>query len=360
MPPTAPAPAPRRAAPARATIADVAAQAGVSKATVSRFLNGRTELLTPDIAERVRAAIAELHYHPSPMAQALKHGRSRLIGLVVADVTNPFSVAVLQGAEKACQAAGYLLVLFNLGNEPGREREALQAVQAYQLDGLILNRVDTNVQLWQPATEHGKPIVLVDRFQAGLDADFVSVDNAAIVHLALEHLLANGFGELLLVSEPTEGVSSRAERRTTFEAAQAAQPAPGRWRGDYWESPGNEPADVARLAERLRRLVDQGRARGAMPAVLASNAIATLRVATAAQHAGLALGRDLGFVGIDETDWAGLIGPGLTTIAQPTDALGQAAARCLIERLHGLQEPARTLALPGTLIARGSSQPLNH
>lgn len=357
MPPSATVSATRRTAPARATIADVAAHAGVSKATVSRLLNGRTELLTPDIAERVRAAIAALRYSPSPMAQALKHGRSRLIGLVVADVTNPFSVAVLQGAEKACQAAGYLLVLFNLGNEPGREREVLQAVQAYQLDGLILNRVDTNVHLWQPATEHGKPIVLVDRLQAGLDADFVSVDNTAIVHMALAHLTGNGFGELLLVSEPTEGVSSRAERRTTFEAAQAAGGAAA-WRGDYWESPGNEPADIARLAERLTRLVAEARQRGAAPAVLAGNAIATLRVATAAQHAGLALGRDLGFVGIDETDWAGLIGPGLTTIAQPTDALGQAAARCLVERLQGLQAPARTLALPGRLIARGSSLPL--
>lgn len=351
MPPSASAPVPRRTVPARATIADVAAHAGVSKATVSRLLNGRTELLTADIAARVRAAIAELRYSPSPMAQALKHGRSRLIGLVVADVTNPFSVAVLQGAEKTCQAAGYLLVLFNLGNEPGREREVLQAVQAYQLDGLILNRVDTNVQLWQPATEHGKPIVLVDRLQSGLDADFVSVDNAAIVHMALAHLAANGFRELLLVSEPTEGVSSRAERRASFEAAAA-------WHGGYWESPGNEPADIARLAERLARLVAEARARGAAPAVLASNAIATLRVATAAQHAGLALGRELGFVGIDETDWAALIGPGLTTIAQPTDALGRAAAHCLIERLQGLQAPARKLALPGRLIARGSSLPL--
>ena len=354
MPSSAPILEPYRA-PARATIADVAARAGVSKATVSRLLNGRTELLTPDIAERVRAAIAELRYSPSPMAQALKHGRSRLIGLVVADVTNPFSVAVLQGAEKACQAAGYLLVLFNLGNEPGREREVLQAVQAYQLDGLILNRVDTNVQLWQPATAQGKPVVLVDRRQSGLDADFVSVDNAAVMHMALEHLATNGFRELLLVSEPPEGVSSRGERYATFDSARKAQT---HWRGDYWESLSNEPADIARLADRLAQLVAEARQRGEAPAVLASNAIATLRVATAAQHAGLALGRELGFVGIDETDWAALIGPGLTTIAQPTDALGQAAARCLIERLQGLQAPARKLALPGKLIARGSSLPL--
>lgn len=123
----------------RATIADVARHAGVSKATVSRFLNRRDDLLTRDIAARVEQAIAELAYKPSAMAQGLKHGRTRLVGLVVADITNPFSIAVLRGAEKACQEAGYLLVLFNLGNEAGREQAAMQALSAYQVDGLILN-----------------------------------------------------------------------------------------------------------------------------------------------------------------------------------------------------------------------------
>src|ERR1035437_2662102 len=121
----------------RATIADVAREAGVSKATVSRFLNHREELLTRDIATRVEVAITALAYSPSPMAQALKRGRSRLIGLVVADVANPFSVAVLRGAERACQDAGYLLMLFNLGNEAGREREAIEALLSYQVEGFI-------------------------------------------------------------------------------------------------------------------------------------------------------------------------------------------------------------------------------
>src|SRR5690606_5207991 len=103
--------------PRRSTIADVARQAGVSKATVSRYLNHRDTLLSPEIAARVEVAIAKLGYVPSPMAQALKRGRSRLIGLVVADITNPFSVAVLRGAEQACREAGYLVMLFNMGNE---------------------------------------------------------------------------------------------------------------------------------------------------------------------------------------------------------------------------------------------------
>ena len=87
---TSPTPAPSTTPRARPTIADVAAEAGVSKATVSRFLNHRDRLLSDDIAARVEAAVAKLSYTPSPMAQALSHGRSRLIGLIVADITNPF------------------------------------------------------------------------------------------------------------------------------------------------------------------------------------------------------------------------------------------------------------------------------
>ena len=87
---------------------------------MSRFLNHRETLLTPDIATRVEIAIAALAYSLSPMAQALKRGRSRLIDLVVANMTNPFSVTVLRGAEKACPQAGYLLMLFNLVNDNSR------------------------------------------------------------------------------------------------------------------------------------------------------------------------------------------------------------------------------------------------
>src|SRR5450830_1313794 len=151
---------PRTSSAARATIADVAREAGVSKATVSRFLNHRDRLLTKDIATRVEVAIAALAYSPSPMAQALKRGRSRLIGLVVADVTNPFSVAVLRGAEKACQEAGYLLMLFNLGNDSRRESEAIGALTAYQVEGFILNTLGHDASAAADAARHGKPVVL--------------------------------------------------------------------------------------------------------------------------------------------------------------------------------------------------------
>ncbi len=340
----------RSPAPVRATISDVARQAGVSKATVSRFLNRREELLTPEIAVRVERAINALGYTPSPMAQALKRGRSRLIGLVVADVTNPYSVAVLRGAERACQEAGYLLMLFNLGNESHREREAIESLMAYQVEGLILNTLGGDEGAVADALRHGKPMVLVDRRHQGIQTDFVSLDNVGAVQMAAQHLVDAGYRELLFVSEPLRGVSSRLEREAAFRAFIADHA--GKIGGRSFESTAE---GRAALDEALRQLRSRGR-RG-KAAVLAGNAVVSLRVADAAARAGWRFGPDLGLVGFDETEWAHLIGAGLSTIAQPTDDLGRLAATCLIERLNGLALPPRQILLPGRLVARGSSRP---
>lgn len=334
----------------RATIADVASAAGVSKATVSRFLNHRERLLSPDIAARVEAAVAALAYTPSPMAQALSRGRSRLIGLIVADITNPYSVAVLRGAEQACQDAGYLVMLFNLGNEGDREREAIDALAGYQVDGFILNTLGRGSAI-DSAALRGKPAVLVDRRHPGMASDFVSLDNAASMRAVCEHLLDGGHRELLYVTEPLAGVSSRRERSAAFGTCVSAhEPEVA---GTVFESTEAAPDALDAALRALRQRVKHGR----RAAVLAGNAVVTLRVAAAMARLGWQFGEQLGFVGFDDPEWASLIGPGLTTLAQPTDAIGRAAARCLIERLQGLDAPPRQLLLPGELVVRGSSTP---
>lgn len=342
----------------RATIADVAREAGVSKATVSRFLNHRDTLLTRDIATRVEVAIAALAYSPSPMAQALKRGRSRLIGLVVADITNPFSVAVLRGAEKACQDAGYLLMLFNLGNDSQRESEAIQALTAYQVDGFILNTLGRDAGAAADAVRHGKPVVLVDRRHHDMQADFVSLDNAGAVRLGARHLAQAGYRELLFVSEPIKDVSSRMERAAAFRsfisdtaAADIAQGAAD-LQGSTFESTAEDTDGLDMALRNLRQRAGQR-----LPGVLSSNAVVTLRVVAAMARLGWQLGPDLGLVGFDETEWSPYVGPGLSTIAQPTDELGRVAAGCLIERLKGLEMPPRQILLPGRLVPRGSSAP---
>ncbi|MFC4298198.1 LacI family DNA-binding transcriptional regulator [Castellaniella hirudinis] len=334
--------------PPRSTIADVARRAGVSKATVSRFLNHRDTLLSPEIAQRVEAAIEALAYTPSPMARALKRGRSRLIGLVVADITNPYSVAVLSGAEQACRQAGYLMMLFNLANERERESVGLQMLSSYQVEGFILNTLGLEQGAVLKSVLQDRPVVLVDRLYQGLEVDFVSLDNVQAIDACFDHLMAAGYRDFLFVTEPLGAVSSRIERVRACEArlAALAPAAEGRW----VEAGADDPDGLARALQDARA----GARRP--PAVIAANGVVTMRIVAAVTALGWRLGEEIGLIGIDDTSWAPYVGPGISAVAQPTDALGSLAARCLIERIGGLAVPARTIRLPGTLMARGSTR----
>ncbi|MDM0111358.1 LacI family DNA-binding transcriptional regulator [Variovorax sp. J22R133] len=335
----------------RPTIGAVAAKAGVSKATVSRFFN-HEKLLSPDIAARVKQAITSLGYAPSPMAQALSRGRSRLIGLIVADITNPFSVAVLRGAEKACQEAGYLVMLFNLGNASGREREAIDVLAGYQVDGFILNTLGRGAEVVDAIKHHGKPAVLVDRRHSGMVTDFVALDSATAMATACKHLVDCDYRELLYVTEPKKGVSSRQERAAAFTKCVSSHGQ--RVAGQVFEC--SEDSGAA-LEEAVRSLMLRAReARdGRRSAVVSGNAVVTLRVASVIARCGWRFGDDVGFLGFDDPEWAHLIGPGLSAIAQPTESIGRAAANCLIDRLRGADGPPQQILLPGQLVVRGST-----
>jgi LacI family transcriptional regulator, kdg operon repressor len=191
--------------------------------------------------------------------------------------------------------------------------------------------------------------VLIDRKQPGMRADFVSLDNADAVQQAVDHLVGNGYRELLYLTERVAGVSSRIERDAAFRTCLAA-PVEG-LAGQVIElADGNDAALDTALRELKRRAAPRP------AAVVASNALVTLRVAAAVTRLGWRFGADLGFVGFDETDWAPLVGDGLTTIAQPTDDIGRVATSCLLERLQGRDLPPRQILLGGRLVSRASSR----
>ena len=225
------------------------------------------------------------------------------------------------------------------------EREAIEALSSYQVDGFILNTLGGEARAVAEAARHGKPVVLVDRRHPGMQADFVSLDNAGAARMGVQHLVDTGHKNLLYVSEPLKGVSSREERAAAVLACAAEQGR--RINAAVLESAAD---DTTGLDAALRRL--RGRAR---PAVFCGNAVISLRVAAAAARLGWQLGHDLGLIGFDETEWAPLVGPGLSTLAQPTDELGRHATRCLLERLQGLAPPPRQILLPAQLVVRGST-----
>ncbi|BBN55453.1 hypothetical protein TRE132_35780 [Pseudomonas chlororaphis subsp. aurantiaca] len=208
----------------RVTMLDVAERAGVSKASVSRFIGEDRALLSDAIALRIEQAIAELGYRPNQMARGLKRGRTRLIGMLVADIRNPYSIAVMHGVETACRQHGYSLVVCNTDRDDEQERQHLANLRSYNIEGLIVNTLGHHLDELRELHRE-MPMVLVDRKVEQLHSDLVGLDNPQAVRSAIDHLQERGYRDLLLVSEPHDGTSSRIERSNSFKAQIEQRPA---------------------------------------------------------------------------------------------------------------------------------------
>ncbi|WP_328284826.1 LacI family DNA-binding transcriptional regulator [Pseudomonas huanghezhanensis] len=322
---------------------DVAELAGVSKASVSRFIGEDRQLLSEAIARRIETAIQTLGYRPNQMARGLKRGRTRLIGMLVADIRNPYSVAVMHGVETACRRHGYSLVVCNTDRDDEQERMHLAALRSYNIEGLIVNTLGHHLdELRELHTE--LPMVLVDRKVDALSSDLVGLDNLAAVRLALDHLEDCGYRDILMVTEPQDGTSSRIERVEAFNTLTRQRPA---LRGQVLET-------TVAFGTHLQHFMS---APGPGPkALFTANGIATLTCTRQLHALGCHLFDDIGLIALDELEWYPLVGSGITSLAQPTHDIGVTAFECLLARLRGDQDAARSYDFPAQLIVRGSTR----
>ncbi|KAB0564757.1 LacI family DNA-binding transcriptional regulator [Pseudomonas palleroniana] len=327
----------------RVTMLDVAERAGVSKASVSRFIGDDRALLSDAIALRIEQAIEALGYRPNQMARGLKRGRTRLIGMLVADIRNPYSIAVMHGVETACRRHGYSLVVCNTDRDDEQERQHLAALRSYNIEGLIVNTLGHHLdQLLELQRE--MPLVLVDRKVEPLHSDLVGLDNPAAVRMALEHLQQQGYRDVLMVSEAADGTSSRLERQASFIAEIDRRPGlTGR---------------VLELDAALENNLHTFLAKPGAKALFCANGIAALACTRALKTLGCHLFDDVGLLALDDLDWYPLVGSGITALAQPTEAIGASAFDCLLKRLRGDSDPTRTLDFLPELIVRGSTRRL--
>ncbi|MEX3809472.1 LacI family DNA-binding transcriptional regulator [Paraburkholderia sp. BR13439] len=351
-PPATP-PSPPSAPTRRATITDVAREAGTGKTSISRYLNGEFSALSPELRARIEAAIARLDYQPNQMARGLKRGRNRLIGMLVADLTNPYSVEVLQGVEAACHALGLMPLICHAANEVEMERRYLQLLTTYRVEGVIVNALGVREETLRPVGDGGIPAVLVDRRVEGLVADMVGLDNGAAAELGTRHLLERGFEHIWFVVQPFERVSSRRQRVDAFDRAMRDE---GRARGRTLVLDLADETAVERALAQLDCAIDSPGGAGTAPrvALFAANAPVALRLAL---HLNARYGAHwqsrVALLSIDDPDWAELAG--ITTIRQPTYDIGYRAVEFLHERIEGAQMGARDCLLPGELIVRAST-----
>ena len=329
----------------RATLIEVANVANTSKTSVSRYFGPERHKLSPALQARIKQAADALHYQPNLMARGLKGGGSRLLGMLVADIRNPFSVAIVHGVEVAARKHGYALIVCNTDNDPDLEQRHLASLAAYQVEGLVVNAAGQPQQLLQTIMRSGLPLVLIDREVGEISAPVIGLDNALAIDMALNHLSHQGYRCVLYVSEAPEQASARQERLQRFQQQSA--------------SLGLDNAILTSLEEQeaipaLRDFIQKNR--GVPCAVLCANGNATLAMTRCFQHLEVAMG-EVGLIGIDELDWCELVPPGITTLAQPTDAIGSAAVTYLL--LQTLPSKAAKEVQhhhPPVLIPRGSTQ----
>ncbi|WP_176098121.1 LacI family DNA-binding transcriptional regulator [Burkholderia cepacia] len=334
-----------------ATISDVAREAGTGKTSVSRYLNGETHVLSTDLRQRIEAAIARLNYRPNQMARGLKRGRNRLLGMLAADLTNPYTVEVLQGVEAACQALGYMPLICHAANEVEMERRFLQLLTTYRVEGLIVNALGADEDVLRPLRGAGIPAVLVDRTVEGFEADLIGLDNADAIEMALAHLIEHGFDAIHFVVQPFERVSSRRLREAAFRAALGARglTVPSTVVLDL-----NEPDATAAAFADIDARIDDAARRGVRAALFAANAPVALAIARHLRaRFGAAWQQKAALLSIDDPEWAELIG--ITTIRQPTYEIGYKAVEFVHERIDGAAGDVRVSLLPGELVARAST-----
>ncbi|AFJ45265.1 LacI family DNA-binding transcriptional regulator [Shimwellia blattae] len=331
----------------RPTISDVARAANTGKTSVSRYLNGEQNLLSDDLRQRIEQAIARLDYRPSQMARGLKRGRTRLIGLIIADITNPYSVDVLSGIEAACREQGFTPLVCNTNNEINQEQHYLDLLRSYQVEGIVVNAVGMREEALNRLQQSALPMVLIDRKIPGFACDMVGLDNNQAATTATEHLVQQGFEAILFLSEPLGTVNTRRERQEAFRRTLSRYP------HVRAESAGVPLHDSETLDTTLRQF--HASHRGMRKAIISANGALTLQVARALRRLGLNWGSDVGLLGFDELEWAELAGVGITTLKQPTWQIGYAALEQVVSRIEGNSEPVREQNFSGELIIRGST-----
>ncbi|MBT1166053.1 LacI family DNA-binding transcriptional regulator [Bifidobacterium simiarum] len=203
----------------KASIADVAKAVGVSKTTISRYLHGEYDYMSAQTRERIRKVIEELDYRPNRVAQILKATRSNIIGVVIADISNPFSSQLLKGIQTECRKHDIQLLISDADNNAKVERAAMESLLDSQVDGLIVNTAGDNDDfLTAFATTPGNPpMATLDRTLLPLVCDGVATDNAGGVNLMMDHLVSQGFEYVTFVVRPPSGITSRLHRINAME-----------------------------------------------------------------------------------------------------------------------------------------------
>ncbi len=311
------------------TIADVAAYVGVSKTTISRYLNKNFEFMSQETQEKIDEAIKVLKYRPNRIAQTLKAKNSNIIGVTIADIGNPFSSLLIKGINDVCRANNYQLLVTNADNMAEREKENIESLLDSQVDGLLVNTTGNNYKYLEEfkSRDNFKPIVLLDRFVTPLIYDSVTMNNADVTRNILNELLKNDYDYYVYFTEDINGISSRVERKKAMEEFLSQNSFV------LGETAIIKKNEMEEIKEKIKVIFNKNKDRNIC--FFANNDEILKVLVECIYDLKIRIGIDIGIFGFADEKWARLIGPGITSIDENPYEMGEKAAKLLFERIEG-------------------------
>jgi LacI family transcriptional regulator len=331
------------------TMLDVAREAGVSVATVSAVVNG-TGVVSPRLTERIEQAIRSIGYKRNTIARSLKIGTTRTIGLMVADITNPFFTDVVAVIQAVLLRAGYAVMLCCSDEDAPTQDDQIRLLLDRMVDGLIIAPAGNDANLKQILDEAHVPVVLIDRRCDDIETDAVVLDNHQAAFEATRYLIELGHRRIGYVSGSLDTSTGRERLAGHRDALKAA----GIRADDDLVRPGYyREAEAHQAATQLLTMPE------VPTAIFSANNLMVIGVMKAIRDLALTCPDDISVACFDDFPWSAVFQPQLTTVTQPVQEIGEQAAGLLLSRLSGTaEEGPREVVLRGKLTIRDSCRAL--
>lgn len=335
---------------ANITIADVAKRAGVSKTTISRYLNGKFEFMSGESKRRIQEIVEELNFRPNKLARSLKSSKSRLIGVLVSDISNPFFSILVQGISDSCNQYGYHVLIANTNNDTDKEQEYIRSMIDQRVDGLIVNTTGYNNEFLQDIENNHVPIVLADRPVFPDMFDTVKSDDHRATIDTIKYLADKGFSRVGFFTEPINRVGTRIIRQQAYRQAcnEILQIEPQEY------EVGVKEKHMARNF--VREFVTRNE--GHKKAIFTANGVTMLNILEAIHSLGLCIPKDIAICGFENWPWMEFVGSsGMTAIELPSYEIGvECVSRIMFRLQTSTKVKPETIKLPTKLIIRGSTE----
>lgn len=326
----------------RATINDVAKLASVSKATVSRVMNGKGNV-GEEVKAKVLDAIKQLNFEPSGIARSLANRKTGLVGLIIPDITNPYFPMLARGVEDAAHRHGYTVLQCNTDNDAEIEYGYIKKLNEQEVEGIVLVSSNLSDEISRQLMKFQTPIVFCDRVSPHTLIDSVTVDNYLAAFQATEYLISLGHEKIMHIGVPAKIESAKLREMGYLDACARHGLEPILKYGPFAFESGYQIVHAT--------IEEEG-----ATAIFAANDLIALGAMKALAEKGYSVPDDVAVLGCDDIFAASICSPQLSTIVQPAYQMGVKALDMLYERMTGYSGEARKAILGHELIIRESSE----